>query len=207
MQQTINVKQHRSAFSKRNLSLAEWFVFSIPGLWPVPEKELPRLATSYSQGDPRGTVDVASCRMALESLRHRGWLQIVDKSVLACLRQKVASLQCDPPVYGFPELGDVDFTDKGAEVFRGLSSDLYGRYFFSEAVVADEQSTGKTVYTARKSRVETIVNEGWSLGFAVSRTKIGPWCIYWWKVFPSGWRMEFFNLSRLAKHSLVGQSS
>jgi hypothetical protein len=45
-----------NTFQQRNLSLAEWFVLSVPGHFSVPEPEVAKLAAGMSEGDPRGTV-------------------------------------------------------------------------------------------------------------------------------------------------------
>jgi hypothetical protein len=53
----IDINKHRAAFAERKLLLSDWYVLSLPGQWPVPEKILPDEAASQSEGDPRGTVD------------------------------------------------------------------------------------------------------------------------------------------------------
>jgi len=188
---TIDVRRHRTAFSKRKLSLPQWYVLSIPGQWPVPNDEVLRIAASQSACDPRGAVDEETCRKARDQLIERGLLRVIRKADIDEIRRRVTALKCGEPLYGVPRVGDVDFTPKGAELFRGISNELYGRYFFSEAVVQPARN-GRTVYTLRKKRADEIAGEadGQCECDVVSVSRIGPWCIYWWKAFPSGWRIE-----------------
>jgi hypothetical protein len=193
---SIDVDKHKAEFSKRGLSLAEWFVLSIPGQWPVPKEELPRVAASQSEGDPRGNVRGRDCQTAYQELVKKGLIRVIRDTDLSKLHEVVARLGCGEPVYGFPQVGDVDFTGAGAVMFRGLSHELYGKYFFSEAMVEPDDE-GRTVYTARKTRADQIVAESrnqhaYEVGVV---RRIDKWCIYWWKVFQSGWEIELINSS------------
>jgi hypothetical protein len=188
---TIDVETHLAAFKKRGLSLAEWYVFCVPGQWPVPKDALPRTAASFSEGDPRGKVDAASCHKAFGTLIQRDLLQIVTKEVLASLKQMVAEAGYGPPVYGLPGLDDVDFTDKGARMFRGLSDELFGRNYFSQAIVDSDGRKVRTVFTAKKQNADAIIAAANAREIRATLSQLGRWCIYWWKVFESGWKVSF----------------
>ena len=57
------------------------------------------------------------------------------------------------------------------------------------AFLQSKNGNQKLVFTARKKRVHAIVAEALS-DFEVSVNPIDNWCIYWWKVFSKGWRIE-----------------
>jgi hypothetical protein len=122
-------------------------------------------------------------------LLNRSLLQVVRKSVLAEVHKVVSEQEYGQPVYGFPTLGDIDFTSKGAKVFQELSDELYGKDFFSEALV--DTKKGRFIYTAKKDRAQEIASGAPAYKLYVASMKpLGKWCIYWWKRFPSGWRID-----------------
>src|SRR5262245_1081539 len=98
----IDRTRHLDAFQQRNLSLSEWFVFSIPGHFPVLVANVPTLAARMSEGDPRGTVSVTDCEQALKSLLKRGWLRVIADADRAKIEQAHRSKKLPDPVYGFP---------------------------------------------------------------------------------------------------------
>jgi len=175
--------------------MAEWYVLSIPGQWPLPANEVPGVAKSQSVGDPRGAADLKSCEVALNNLINQGLLQVVNRHVVTILHKTMSESEYGVPVYGFPRTGDVDFTEKGAAMFRGLSDHLYGQHWFSEAFV-EEDAHHNVLYTRLRSRADIIVREAKLQGQSASLTSVGPWCIYWWNVLPSGWKI---NLARVEK--------
>ena len=191
---TIDIRRHRDAFAKRGLSLSQWYVLSIPGQWPVPKGEVAKVAASQSIGDPRGEVDATSCEVAFQQLVTGGWLRVIRKPDLMELRSFVATQDCGKPIYGYPRIGDVDFTKSGAERFRSLSDELYGRHFFSEALV-QRPGGRRIVYTVRKNRANEIVAEAKKHPEYVPLSVVsnGRWCIYWWKIFSKGWQIHLIR--------------
>src|SRR5687768_1841805 len=121
----LNTEKHLNAFRQRELALADWYVFSIPGQWPTPKRKVSSLAAHQSKGDPRGEVTVAACRTALRKLLHRGWLQVITHDSAIELIDEHRKKGLPDPVYGFPRSEDVDFTRIGAEEYRRLSDELY----------------------------------------------------------------------------------
>lgn len=188
----MNIEQHLTAFARRRLTPAEWFVFSIPGQWPVSKNVLPRIAQSQSVGDPRGEVELKECEKAVDALLERGWIHAVTRSSLNSLQGKLADLEYGIPVYDLPQVGDVDFTEEGADIFRDLSDELYGPLWFSKALIENEEQTQKTLYAYNSADIDDARNEAVRRGVnVVSKDLLGKWCIYWWKRYESGWRITF----------------
>jgi hypothetical protein len=181
---TINVNKHEKAFNKRGLSLPEWYVLSIPGQWTLPESDVPDIAASQSEGDPRGEVTPHECEIALEKLISRGLLRVIDTAARNNVKAKLVLTGYGTPVYGLPKVGDIDFTANGAVTFRSLSNELYGKYWFSEALVNGKK---RIVFTYLKKRLRLITAEAANRQMSCSIRRIGKWSIYWWLTFPSGW--------------------
>lgn len=80
----------------------------------VPPSDLCRRAASppYSLG---GHVSSEECETALADCLSRGWLQNIDDAVLGRLQDDVRRAGLLGPVYGYPQVGGVDFTRAGAE--------------------------------------------------------------------------------------------
>ena len=96
-----------------------------------------------------------------------------------------------PPVYGFPNLGDVDFTPQGLDEFRKLCDDLYGPDFFAEATVESDDESEVDYYALDKGRADRFLAEAKDKepSATVGLQQVGPWCIYWWKCFETGYRV------------------
>jgi len=196
----IDRERHLNAFQQRGLSLPEWFVFSIPGQWPVPATDLPHTAASQSEGDPRGSVSALECRHALQSLLQRGLLRIVNGHTADELARELRVRGCPAPVYGYPAPGDVDFTERGATVFKDLSKALYGPAFFSEATVESEDEAEVRFFAIDEHKAAQIAAEAGAKdpGAEVALEPIGPWCIYWWNCFDSGFLVKVYRTKTTA---------
>ena len=58
---------------------------------------------------------------------------MVDQEALSKMKQHCSNSSLPEPVYEFPQIDDIDFTEKGAKEFRSLFDELYGKDWFSEA--------------------------------------------------------------------------
>jgi hypothetical protein len=189
----INSQKHLDAFHRRGLSLPDWYVFSFPGMSPIPEEMVPAQAAGHSEGDPRGEVSVEECRKSLKNLLSRGWLQVVTDLSAAELIQQHKMKGLPDPVYGFPNPGDVDFTPNGVEEYRSLSDELYGPDFFVWAVVESPDESEVDYFALHRSLAEQFVSKAISVETPSLQAEIQPisaWCIYWWKCFASGFHVK-----------------
>lgn len=61
------------------MTYEEWIVLSSANVWPedgLPDDYLPVFASSSVMGDPRGNVDLDTCRRVYAELLARGWLYL-----------------------------------------------------------------------------------------------------------------------------------
>ena len=132
----------------------------------------------------------------MKRLLDLGWLQVVREPTLAAIQNSDSAHIYGKPVYGYPNVDDIDFTESGAEIFRGLSDELYGPSYFSEAVVEGEDRT-RWFYTTRKEKADAALRDSARRGsYDATKSRMGRWCIYWWKVFQNGWRVEIKPVSQ-----------
>ena len=94
--------------------------------------------------------------------------------------------------------GDVDFTDLGAGTFKSLADLLYGPDFFSSAEVDSDDGQELIYYSVSADQARHIAEEAekQTPGRVVIVEPIGPWCIFWWKTFASGYRVSVLKKGR-----------
>jgi len=184
--------------NRQGFTLADWFVFSIAGQWPITASKVPQLASQQSDEDPRGSISVSEAKDSLARLMDRGVLELVKPSRLSQLKSRHSSAGWPDPLYGFPSEGDIDFTDQGAASFKTLSDQIYGPGFFAEAEVNSGNGLGRVYYVATADQAKYIVEqaEAHTPGGLVVSEQFGRWCIYWWKTFPSGYRVSVLKEGR-----------
>ncbi len=180
------------ALNRRGFSLADWFVFSVPTQWLVPDAQVAKLASQQADEDPRGSISIAEAKTALARLMRGGLLEVVTADRLAQLRKRHVATGWPDPLYGFPSVGDVDFTDKGSKAFQALANQLYGPGFFAEAEVDSGDGRGRVYYvaTAEQARYAAQRAQTEAPAGAVTTEPIGRWCVHWWQAFSSGYRVS-----------------
>jgi hypothetical protein len=107
-----------------------------------PPDELPGWAATdcYSLG---GLSTPADCRAALTDCLRKGWLQVIDESALTKIADDIRAGGILGPIYGFPAVGEVDFTWSGAELWQKISDRFWadeGRIPFTYRDVVHEMS-------------------------------------------------------------------
>ncbi len=177
---------------RQGFTLADWFVLSIPGQGPIAASKVPKLASQQSDDDPRGSISVAEAKKTLAQLTARGLLEVVQPARLSQLKSRHSGAGWPDPLYGFPAEGDIDFTDGGAYLFKTLSDQLYGPLFFAEAELDSGEGQGQIYYAATADQAKYFAEQAkaHATGRVVTSEPIGRWCIYWWKAFPSGYRVS-----------------
>jgi hypothetical protein len=159
----------------------------------VAPSHLPSVAAREDYNPSGPTVTEEECRVALAACLGKGWLQVIDEAALAKIVAELRDGGVVGPVYGLPDLGGVDFTPAGAELWHRICDlrhsdrrgppfaypDMvhckYTRYFRSEAATL--------VDLAEMRRQEGIVS-------VAGPSLIGPWRVQWWRRFPKGCRIE-----------------
>ena len=103
--------------------------------------------------------------------------------------------------------GDVEFTDLGAGTFKSLADLLYGPDFFSSAKVDSDDGQELIYYSVSADQARHIAEEAekQTPGRVVIVEPIGPWCIFWWKTFASGYRVSVLKKGRSARTRLPGR--
>lgn len=99
-------------------------------------KSLPQFAAcpDYALNHP---VTVREVSQAVRSCLKRGLIRVISKSDLRQIKRDIANNQINGPVYGFPDVGQVDFTELGASVWKSITEramPLRRGYAYEDAV-------------------------------------------------------------------------
>jgi hypothetical protein len=146
----MNPNQKLKLLKRHKMSRAEWAIMATIGMWPFPRDDLARTAASHSEGDPLGHVSAEACEAALFSCISKGWLRIVDERILQCIRSFLQRRPSLGPIYGLPEVGDVDFTTRGANNFRKIIKELFGANWNADAIYKKEKDRGEDLFVRTK---------------------------------------------------------
>lgn len=141
------------------------------------------------------TLSDEDCRAGLEACLRHGWLRIVDQHSLdeieEQLRDGTAAVLVPREAHRY--LGEIDFTPKGAMLYRTLAADWLGPDWEDGLAVTHEYYREVHYYFECEEGVLDAA-KGVELGgetiHACRIVPIGPWCVHWWKRFPAGFRME-----------------
>ncbi|MBS0262514.1 MAG: hypothetical protein JSS02_11235 [Planctomycetes bacterium] len=158
----------------------------------IPESELPRWGAGdfYSLA---GSCSEEECRVALSDCLKKGWLQVITESSLTQIQNELREQAFLGPVYGFPEVGHVDFTNLGAELWQQLSQRCFAHldsppFAYSDVVYQKTARYFKTETAAAKA-IASARQEP-DVVSATGPFPIGPWRVQWWRRFPEGYRIE-----------------
>jgi hypothetical protein len=141
------------------------------------------------------TISEKDCRAGLEACLLRGWLRVVDQSaeneVQVLLREEPAMqpVPCEADI----SLGMIDFTPGGAALYKKIAAEWLGTDWEDNLRVWKEFSREEHRYCEAKEGLQGIVEQYIAQGENVLENNIvaiGPWCVYWWERFPSGFRLE-----------------
>ncbi|MGE3804827.1 MAG: hypothetical protein AB7K24_09165 [Gemmataceae bacterium] len=153
-----------------------------------------------------GPVAFEECAAALEACLDKGWLRVIDKTMLDDIEAELRSLGFIGPVYGLPEVDQVDFTVAGAELWKKLAATIWPPgeerppFAWCQVVIEykaqfriEERYCEHSVGIANALR--SYAQEGETV-LASKTEPIGPWCVYWWDRYASGYRAEIEVTSR-----------
>jgi hypothetical protein len=159
----------------------------------------PALVTSYAACPDyslAGPVTKEESRAALAACLAKGWLQVIGEAALARIADELREGRFLGPVYGLPEVGGVDFTGAGPELWH-----RYGRLCSPDGsrnggppfAFTDVVHCKYTRYFRTQVAALADIEEVRSYDDVVSVTgpsPIGPWRVQWWRRFPEGCRID-----------------
>lgn len=188
---TVDISTHLRILRRHSIRLAGWLVVSLIGKWPTPRAKVAAIAASHSEGDPRGSVCEHECQRALTECLEAGWLRVIDKPTLLDLRLQVRAQPGMGPIYGFPRIGDVDFTAAGARLYRQVLRELHGSSFADDHISiirrhGREQRFTRYHRTARKELCKLRHDSS----VRARMIPIRGWYVYWWHRYPKGYRID-----------------
>ncbi len=184
----IDRDRHLRVLQRNALSLAEWYVLSLIGMWPMPSDKVVQFAASHGEGDPRGGVSRSDCARALKSCIDKRNLRVVDSRYRSRLKSLVPTTSLGP-IYGYPNLGDIDFTVSGARLFKRVNRQLYGRQSAPSTMFEQVSTNAKRLFFPYKNdalQVMASLGKTTSSAHRVKIRRIGSWCVYWWRRYRTG---------------------
>jgi hypothetical protein len=199
--QRANPQRLREVLNRHNVTLVQWIVLAaMEGgpLEPVGARLASRLK-NLADREFKATISAAECRDALDTCLRYGWLQILDREAVdeihAFLRGTVDLLAVHRSVDLRREfqLGDVDFLPAGAALYRTISDEWLGADWENDLTVSDTYYCEEHRYCESDAGFQSIVQEHVANGIFVRANRIvpiGPWCVYWWEQYSSGYRLE-----------------
>jgi hypothetical protein len=173
----------------------------------IPAAQLPRRAVMEDYSEDGTRVTEEACRDALAACFAKGWLRVIDAAALAKIAEELAEGQFLGPIYGLPQVGDVDFTASGAQLFqrrfalcRSADLELHRRLFPHSGLLTEPPTAYADVvrnktfkYFKTKAAAFAAMEEArteYDFVSASGPDPIGPWRVQWWRLFPEGYRID-----------------
>jgi len=142
-------------------------------------------------------VTLAKFSAALESCIRKGWATEATanhrRSIEACLNRD--QLFCPLPKQSLVKFhnGCAILTLAGRDVLLAAMHDYFGPDWANCLKVERELYREEHRYCAEMDGIRAAMADYPSNGHVLLNAhveKIGPWCVYWWKQYPSGYRLE-----------------
>jgi hypothetical protein len=159
----------------------------------------------YTLADP---TTVEECQAALAACLARGWLRVLDEAAVQEIADDIRAGGILGPIYRLPEVGVVDFTPAGADLWRRLGDRLRGgsRRTPFEFMDVVHTRTARYFPTRAAAVAATEGIRGWDGVVSVTEpSPIGPWRVQWWRRFPAGYRIEVESRHRWQGRCGAGQ--
>lgn len=190
----LPLSRSKDVLDRHNVSWVEWLVMASLE-HSTDQREVVRKVTKTSKR--LGVVlTEAECLGGLEACVRNGWLRRVDEQITAeitgLLRadSAIMPIPFDPMEHRWREL---DFSAEGALLYRMLSAEIFGQDWEDGLIVEASYFREEHRYCATEVGLDAVREEYTESGenpASVRTVPIGPWCVYWWKRFRSGHRME-----------------
>ncbi len=171
------------------VSPAEYALFTVVhyGI-PVTPADLPSMAARKDYR-PCDSVSEELCRSALADCLAEGWLQVIDEPALARITAELREGQYLGPIYALPSVGQVDFTEAGAERWF----EIHPQRSPLPCPYTDAVHINTAQYYRSEAAALAAIKEAKQNDNVVSVTNpapIGPWRVQWWRRFPEGFRID-----------------
>jgi hypothetical protein len=187
-------KRLQRALDRHGVAHQEWLLLEAmdSGGLQTPSR-LPRWV-SRSAARQGVSASEEECRAGLEACFHQRWLRVVDDAVGQEIDPMLDQTPALTPVAASEERwGLVDFTPRGAALYRAIAAEWLGPDWEDALRVEQEIYREEHRYCEAEMDVQAFVGEYAAGGEVVRASRlvsIGPWCIRWLHRFPAGYRLE-----------------
>ena len=183
----LKLERHPEILQSAGLTLAEWYVLSLIGTWPVPEPEIARTTANLSHGDPRGAINARQALQAYKRCLRSHCVTVVTDAYLSLLK---LFLDRDPalgPVCGLPQPGEVDFLPPGARLFLDLRARIFPDYQAGLHFPTQEPQPGLIFLRKQDLRRYLEQTRKREPGLKPEEARaVGRWRRYWWDEYDHG---------------------
>jgi hypothetical protein len=179
-----------------NITPAEWLMLAVMDVLSQRSvSHLPRWAAESADQLFGVKTSEKKCRTALETCLRYGWLRVVDRyavdEVYALLGRDRVMLAVPRDVES--SWGEIDFTPAGATLYRMIAAEWLGPDWEDDLQVWKESYREEHQYCQTEEGFQRNEQYRPPRREVVQSSKVapvGPWCVYWWERFPSGYRLE-----------------
>lgn len=158
----------------------------------IPPSYLPSRAAQEDYNPNGPTVTEEECRVALAGCLAMGWTQVIDEPARTRIADELRKGRVLGPIYGgLPDVGCVDFTNAGADLWRQLCARCWpdgGLPTYTDVVHERTARFFRTKAAALAAIQENRSQE--EVATITGPTPIGPWRAQWWRRFPEGYRID-----------------
>lgn len=188
-----DVDRLRDLLDRHNVTLGEWFALrTLDERWPP--KRISASEISLMRSRLNLPLSENDCRKGARSCVEHGWLRRFDEpaqlEIDALLRQDPT---INPLRSSSNSVDDLEFTPVGAALYRMITAEWLGADWEDGLVVTRDLCWEEHHYCTSRSVVEAILQEYIERDACIRASRIvpiGPWCVYWWEHFESGFRLE-----------------
>lgn len=184
----------RAVLAANAVSYAEWTVLDLIGTanGPIYPKWLEHRYAQRARQD--ASLSSAPFEMVLDACCSKQWAQILDASAIAEIKSVLQADDAPCLSDDWMVLHAVDFTVAGAGLYvRIRDSRDVARSKGTEPLAIYEAYSRRHVYFERETDALAFSEEPPDDASLISISRpvaIGPWCVRWWKHFPSGYLVE-----------------
>src|SRR5262249_17010376 len=155
---------------------------------------LPRSVADFANRQFGLVASEDECRAGLDACLRYGWLRLgqhAGNEVDLLLRAEPATMPVATEWRGWDD--HVDFTPCGPTLYRMIAAEWLGPDWEDNLDVSKETYREEHRYCETQQGLQDIEQEYAARGELVRASKLvplGPWCVWWWERFPSGYRLE-----------------
>jgi hypothetical protein len=184
--------RRQQVLDRHGVGLSEWLVLTEVASGHFNSlARLPGQVAYFAMRDFGIAATEEDCRAALDSCLMKGWLRVIGQDAVAEIE---ALLRADQAVAPLPEemvpgLEEVDFTLSGATLRRAVTEEFLGPGWADDLDVRRELDREEHRYSETNQDTLSVLQEAEQV-VASRVVPIGPWCVWWWEQFSSGYRLE-----------------